>query len=391
MRASPFTRTAAICLAGAMALAGGCSAYKPGSLSDVTEAAARERVVHALDLRRMDRLETVIDEMAGYDVVLVGERHDRLGDHLNQLAVIRGLAERWPDMAIGMEFFQRPYQAALDDYVAGRIGEAEMLRRTEYFDRWRFDYRLYRPLLSFARERGIPVIALNLPAELTRRVGTDGLDALSAEEAVSVPREMNRDDPAYRARLEAIFEQHPSTRSGDFDRFVDVQLLWDEGMAETAADYLAEHPGRRMVILAGTGHVAYRSAIPDRLERRADVKTAVVVSEPPAAGDLSQVDFVLLSPDEALPPSGRIGIFMEGDEEAGVKVTRVLEDSGAARAGLAKGDRITALDGRAVASPTELKIAMIDRHPGDRVQVTLVRTSDGAVETLDYEVTLGGG
>jgi S1-C subfamily serine protease len=82
---------------------------------------------------------------------------------------------------------------------------------------------------------------------------------------------------------------------------------------------------------------------------------------------------------------------MEGGEGAGVRVTRVLEDSGAERAGLASGDLITALDGRAVSSPSEIRIAMIDRGPGDRILITLQRDSDGSVQTLDYEVRLGGG
>ncbi|MGD2082492.1 MAG: ChaN family lipoprotein [Chromatiales bacterium] len=391
MKASPPEIAGAVLITAVLTLTVGCSTYKPASPGEASLEDARGRTVHALDVRDPQRLDEVMDAIASHDVVLVGERHDVFAHHLNQLAVIRGLAGRWPDMAIGMEFFQRPYQQALDDYVAGRIDESEMLSRTEYFDRWRFDYRLYRPILRFARERGIPLVALNLPAEITRKVGAEGIGALEPDEAAQLPREMDRSDPDYDARLKAVYDQHPGTGSGEFERFVDVQLLWDEGMAETAADYLAQHPGRRMVILAGSGHVAHRSGIPDRLERRLGVRPAVVVSEAPPAAELSQVDFVLLSRDEDLPPPGRMGIFMEGGEGAGVRVTRVLEDSGAERAGLASGDLITALDGRAVSSPSEIRIAMIDRGPGDRILITLQRDSDGSVQTLDYEVRLGGG
>ncbi len=120
-----------------------------------------------LDLGALSDMSDLLDRIADRRVVFVGESHDRYEDHLNQLAVIEGLHARGKSLAIGMEFFQQPYQAAIDAYVAGEIDEAEFLRRTEYFDRWRFDYRLYRPILRFAREHGIPVIALNLEAELT--------------------------------------------------------------------------------------------------------------------------------------------------------------------------------------------------------------------------------
>ncbi|HQU89762.1 MAG TPA: ChaN family lipoprotein, partial [Denitromonas sp.] len=88
--------------------------------------------------------------------VFVGETHTRYDHHLVQLETLRFLHARTPDIAIGVEWFQTPFQTHLDDYLAGRISEAEMLERTGYFDRWRFDYRLYRPVIEYARANRIP-------------------------------------------------------------------------------------------------------------------------------------------------------------------------------------------------------------------------------------------
>ena len=98
----------------------------------------RTQVVDPATLTGLDALVT---KLADRRVVFVGESHDRYEDHLNQLAVIRGLHEQDVDLAIGMEMFQQPFQPALDAYIAGEINEEEMLRRTDYFERWRFDYR----------------------------------------------------------------------------------------------------------------------------------------------------------------------------------------------------------------------------------------------------------
>ncbi len=65
-------------------------------------------------------MEGIADRRAIY----VGETHDHYGHHLNLLAVIRELHSREVDFAIGMEFFQRPFQKYLDDYVRGEIGES---------------------------------------------------------------------------------------------------------------------------------------------------------------------------------------------------------------------------------------------------------------------------
>ena len=38
-----------------------------------------------------------------------------------------------------MEFFQQPFQPALDDYIAGKIDEKEFLKKSEYYLRWRIE------------------------------------------------------------------------------------------------------------------------------------------------------------------------------------------------------------------------------------------------------------
>ena len=78
--------------------------------------------------------------------------------------------------------FQRPFQKALDDYIAGAIGEKEFLKRSEYFKRWVFDYNPYKPILDLCRAEKLPVVALNARREITDKVSKDGMDALTDAE-----------------------------------------------------------------------------------------------------------------------------------------------------------------------------------------------------------------
>ena len=154
-----------------------------------------------VDLSALSGLDGLVETLASKRVVYVGESHDRYEDHLNQLSVIRGLHEKDIPLAIGMEFFQQPFQPHIDAFIAGEIGEKEMLRRTDYFERWRYDYRLYRPILRYARDHGIPAIALNIEREITEKVGDSGIASLSEEERARIPAEIDRDDEAYRDRV----------------------------------------------------------------------------------------------------------------------------------------------------------------------------------------------
>lgn len=351
---------------------------------------ALDPATRVLDLGALSDMSNLLDRIADRRVVFVGESHDRYEDHLNQLAVIEGLHARGKSLAIGMEFFQQPYQAAIDAYVAGEIDEAEFLRRTEYFDRWRFDYRLYRPILSFAREKGIPVIALNLEAELTRRVGEVGIAGLTDAERARIPAEIDRSDPTYRERIEAVFAMHPTERKQDVENFLDVQLLWDEGMAERAAAYINANPERTLVVLAGSGHIEYGQGIPSRLTRRLAVPTVTILNGTQRSMDPAAADFFLYPQEVALPASGLLGVMLEsGIDKGGARVQGFAESSGAKDAGIQEGDRIVQIGDQAVSAYADVRIALLDKGPGEKMPVEVLRERKlGADERLSFQVEL---
>jgi uncharacterized iron-regulated protein len=338
-----------------------------------TVAPAMESVaqIPALDLGAVQDLAGIIPQLADRRVVFVGETHNRFDHHQTQFEIIRRLHEMQPRLAIGMEMFQQPFQEILDAYVAGALEEREMLRATEYFTRWRFDYRHYAPILRYAREHSLPVIALNVPKELVGKVARDGLDALSAAERSRLPAEIDRSDSDYERRLRDIFSQHPGS-GRSFESFLDVQLLWDEGMAERAADYLASHPEQRMVILAGSGHLAKGSGIPRRLTRRLPTSSAIVLNGWEGTLEPGVADFILLTQARALPPAGRFGLFLENGVDVPT-VENCMPDSPCTRAGLKTGDRFLSIDGEPVNDMTDLHLAMWDRQPGDSVRLRVSR------------------
>jgi uncharacterized iron-regulated protein len=386
-RLSVFVVTAVL-VSGACAGPESPSAQTPPAHADSSR--APDPGTRVLDLAALSDMSDLLDRIADRRVVFVGESHDRYEDHLNQLAVIEGLHARGKSLAIGMEFFQQPYQAAIDAYIAGEIDEAEFLRRTEYFDRWRFDYRLYRPILRFAREHGIPVIALNLEAELTRRVGEVGIAGLTEAERARVPAEIDRNDPTYRERIEAVFAMHPSESQRDVENFLEVQLLWDEGMAERAASYLKLHPERTLVVLAGSGHVEYGQGIPSRLTRRLDVPTAIILNGTQRTMDPAAADFFLYPQEVRLPASGLLGVMLEsGIDRGGALIQGFAEASGAKDAGIQEGDRIVQIGDQPVSAYADVRIALLDKGPGEKMPVEVLRKRTlGADERLSFQVEL---
>jgi uncharacterized iron-regulated protein len=338
------------------------------------EPEASDTFTAVVDLKALSTMDQLIEKLASKQVIFIGESHDRYEDHLDQLAVIEGLHKKGRDLAIGMEMFQQPFQSYLDAYVKGEISEKELLRKTEWFDRWRFDYRLYRPILRFARGHRIPLVALNLEREITGKVGKGGLGSLSPQERARIPSDIDRDDQDYRERIKTVFEQHPGADKKDFERFLEVQLLWDEGMAERAAAYLREHPEKTLIVLAGTGHLEYGQGIPRRLLRRVPAESAILLDGKQRGPDPEIADFMLYSQPVPLPASGQLGVLLDADcKGEGVAIKGFAESSGAEDTGMKEGDRILAVGGDPVAFYSDIRIALLGRRPGEKLSIEVLR------------------
>lgn len=328
-------------------------------------------------------LATALRTFADARVVLVGETHNLYDNHLIQLAVLRTMHQRQPKLALGVEWFQQDVQQHLDDYIAGRITEAEMLARSGYYDRWRYDYRHYRPIMTYAREHRIPVLALNAPTSIVRQVSRNGLDSLSAEARNRIPASFDRSDQDYVQRIRASYDRHPSGRQS-FDSFLSVQLLWDETMASNAARFLQQQPDHSLLILAGNGHASYRSGIADRIERRHPVSSLLVTAAnlPPSATDVeSSADYVVVTPSLDLKPSGKLGVMIDSQADS-VRVSAVPRDSAAYRGGMRKGDQIVSIQNQPISGFSDLKYALIDKQPGERINLQ-VRNAANQTRHLD--------
>ncbi|RMH43263.1 MAG: hypothetical protein D6689_05825 [Deltaproteobacteria bacterium] len=231
------------------------------------EAAALPYVVYDRDGRRVDDA-ALFGALAAARAVCVGEQHSNPHHHWVQLRVVDELSRRAAaagrPFALGMEMFQRPFQAVLDAYARGRIDDRVLLARTEWRKRWGYDFALYRPIVALAIRRGAALVALNVRKEIASKVGRHGLDGLTDAERAELP-ELDLSDARHRAWFDGVMREHPGGEVTD--SVYAAQVLWDETMADTAARWLSADSRRRMVILAGNGH-CHDSAVVARLRRR---------------------------------------------------------------------------------------------------------------------------
>ena len=346
------------------------------SSADTSSSTNEIKNLPVVKLKQTDPLLQIIEQIDAARVVLVGETHTRYDHHLVQLEILKLLYQKSAKLAIGVEWFQQPYQKYLDAYIAGDISEQEMLHLTGYFERWRYDYRLYRPIIQYARAHKIPVIALNASTELSHALSKSGFDDLPAELKDQLPESYDWSDKDYEKRLRSVFDEHPEY-SAEFEDFLRGQLTWDESMAESAADYLDKNPESRLLILAGSGHIIYGSGIPNRIKRRTDVKQfSILVSEDLLPASKNIADFLVLSAEQSLEPVGLIGALLE--TEGKLLVIKGFSDNSAAKdAGLVAGAVIISVNNKTVESFADFKLAIMGNKPGDSVELHYLENAEG--------------
>ena len=327
----------------------------------------------AVDVSTIMSLPEVVLCVSGKRIVYVGEYHDRFSNHAVELEVIKALHRKNKKIAIGMEMFQRPFQKVLDEYIAGTIDERTMLKGTEYFKRWGFDYNLYRPVLTYAKEEKIPVIALNIRNEIVEKVSKGGIDSLS-EEKKEIPPQMDFSDEDYKKRLREIFQKHNSLKGKNFDFFYQSQILWDESMSQSIDDFLKSRPDfqkdGQVVVVAGSGHLSFGSGIPKRTFRRNGLDYAIILNDIDIEKDIADY---LIYPEsiEGVTTPKIMAVLIESEGKP--TITDFPEGSISEKAGLKEGDVILSIDGVPVKTIDDIKIELLYKKKGDLLKVKILR------------------
>lgn len=340
----------------------------------------------------------IITELATKQVIYLGETHDSLADHLLQLRIIQALQKKGLDLTLAMEMFPVSSQQALDQYILEKsTDEATFLRNSHWFDVWRYDWRLFRPIFNFCRSTNIPVHGINVDRKIVSTVfGSGHTDDLSAEQQDTIAQQRDLSLDGYVDRLRTVHGLHnqsPHGKDKGLAGFVQSQAIWDESMAENIVHILQEHPSTTVVVIAGSQHTRKDSGIPPRVFRRKNVQQATVINlyADNAPTDPSiEADYFFMVPPSFLPPQGKIGVMLSPEkDENEIEFLRISDLSHAGKAkdaGIQKDDIILSINGEKVKNMEDIGILMMNSRAGDKLQMTVNRMQEGADEPKEVKI-----
>jgi uncharacterized iron-regulated protein len=218
------------------------------------------------------------------DIVFFGEEHDDPETHFAEFALLEGIGRMRRHVIVSLEMFERDVQPMLDDYLAGRMSEADFLAKSRPWDRYATDYR---PLVLLARARGWQVVAANVPRPIASAVGRKGLAALDSLPPTS--RMLAAlDNSCPRDRYYELFADqmkgHTMPDTGMVGRFYAAQCVKDETMAESIVRAFARSDdGTIIVHFDGSFHSDYGLGTVARMSARAPRATRVIITAVPVA------------------------------------------------------------------------------------------------------------
>ncbi|WP_167730434.1 ChaN family lipoprotein [Terasakiella sp. SH-1] len=339
----------------------------------------------------------LIKQAAQEKIVLLGEQHPDAVHHRWQLQTITQLYAHNSNIVIGFEMFPRRIQPVLDAWVRGELSEEEFLERSDWDEVWKHDADLYMPLFRFARMNRLPIVALNVDRTLIGEISQKGWDGVEEErrEGVQTPRPAS---PEYLTSLKEVFSYHTHVHSDEkkddekskarFQRFVEAQLTWDGAMAQGLA-HVQQLGGNPLVIgIMGSGHLANRHGVPHQLDGLGLNSTVLLPwtlgwncnDLTPTYGDaIFGLEAMEEKPAQHKP---MLGVRIDKTEDdSGVLIIQIVEESVAEDAGLGEGDIIRKAAGLTTTSPAEL-VQIIQRQAAGTWLPLEVQRGDTTLEII---------
>ena len=329
-------------------------------------------------------------------VLFIGESHTDIAFHRVQLQVIRELQKRGREVLIGLEMYPYTEQASLDLWNTGKESEDDFVTASKWYKNWGYHWHYYRDIFQFSRENRIKMFAVNTPREVVSAVRKKGFQNLTPEEAARIPPKVDVDNEDHKKLFRAFFAGEANmmhTMSAQmFDGMFAAQCTWDASMGYNAVQNLKKFGGPKaiMVVLIGSGHVAYNLGVQRQAGLWFDGKMASIVpvavadskGKPMGNVQASYADYLWGLPPEQDELFPSLGISTrETKAEFPLEVIDAPKTSIGGVAGFQVGDVLQTMDGTSLKDKETLNRLLADKRWADSATFTVARAGQTVTVT----------
>lgn len=210
-------------------------------------------------------LNAVVEDMKDYDLLFFGEEHNDSVTHFLEAKMLHLLYDKFGGKTtLSMEMFERDVQTVMEEYLSDNIREKHFTKDARVWS----NYRDYKPMVEFAKEKKLHVICANAAARYSNLAGRKGQAALEAlpkeskKNFAPLPYKIAEGDYYNKlmemsghtvSKADSAKAKAPAMPMGGFDLIM-AQSLWDATMAYSICSYYKKHKDHKILQVNGRFH-----------------------------------------------------------------------------------------------------------------------------------------
>jgi len=217
--------------------------------------------------KQLTTIDKIVAACNDANALFFGEEHNDSAGHYLESEIFKALSKTYGNrLALSMEMFETDCQLVLDEYLSGYISEERFMKEARAWN----NYKDYKPVVEWAKQNQLAIIAANPPrryVNMVSRKGMKSLDSLpSASKKFLPPLPYDTAVGAYREKF-MDFMRGGSPGTGNARIFYS-QSLWDAGMAYSIYRYWKKHKDEKIFHMAGRFHSDEKLGIITQLQKR---------------------------------------------------------------------------------------------------------------------------
>lgn len=246
--------------------------------------------IYSVKLGKEVTLSDIADDMKNYNVLFFGEEHNDSVTHFLERSMLELMYNKYNNgLALSMEMFDRDVQPVMDEYLKDFIREKNFTKDARVWS----NYKDYRPMVEFAKSKGLNIVCANAPTRYANLAGRKGQSALmelpQESKSFFAPLPYDSATGAYYNKLmaESGHTMAPSKDSGakappsmpmPAFNLPMAQSLWDATMAYSISEYWKKNKEKKIMQVNGKFHSDERFAIVTQLKHYSPKARTLVIS-----------------------------------------------------------------------------------------------------------------
>jgi len=207
--------------------------------------------IYHVKQQKLTTVDEIVNDVKNADVIFFGEEHNDSIGHFLEAEIFKKFNEKFPkEIALSLEMFHTDVQPIVDEYLSNLISEKNFVKEGRAWP----NYKDYKPLVEYAKDNKLPVIAANAATRYSNAVTKGGLDILKSFPKSSLdilpPLPVDTATGRYLQKFSDLLGGH----SMGGMKVYQTQNFWDATMAWSIAKFMKANKGKKVLHLNGRFH-----------------------------------------------------------------------------------------------------------------------------------------